>query len=639
MSVVLDHVLSRVERAKRNGSGYMARCPAHEDRNPSLAISEGDDGRVLLHCHAGCQTAAILYALGLTKADLFEARNGSGPPEIVATYDYTDEADEIVFQVCRRSDKQFPQRRPDGASGWIWKTRGMRLVLYRLPAVIQAVRSSERVWIVEGEKDVEAIERAGAVATCNPGGAGKWRAEYAEVLRGADVVVVPDLAATGYAHARAIVAALEGIAASIEIRLPASGKDAADHLTAGLGLSDFEAVDVAALDPEPLRGLTFAEARRAEIPPRSELVEDLVDVGTVGLVSGLPFTRKSWFAQGDLAHKVAAGEGLVLGRYPVLVGGPVVVCWQDDSTAKMLERIQLYASRHSYPDNLPLRFLLNEGIRLPDDLPELRALLEREGAVLLVLDSLYNVVAPKLALKEEGVAEVLKGLKADLCDPLGCTVAVVDHAPWPTESNRGQRRAYGSVFKTAAVRWAIHLEADASDESKLYVEASGNNVAGFRRSLAAWDEDALEIRLLDVQRIADEERDELVLKYLREAGWASTKAVTEGVTGRAQNVRESLRRLDEAGTITSASSRELGRPGTGTYWNLAQGAAVSLVPLPGTTPDDPAPGYVTNTEGRPVVPPPKGGRPSAGRPSSDVSGTVDEAEIERLAAVAMEAQQ
>ena len=61
---------------KRNGKGWSARCPAHEDRRPSLSVSEGDDGRALLHCHAGCDVANILAAIGLTKADLFNQKFG-----------------------------------------------------------------------------------------------------------------------------------------------------------------------------------------------------------------------------------------------------------------------------------------------------------------------------------------------------------------------------------------------------------------------------------------------------------------------------------------------------------------------------------------------------------------------------------
>ena len=156
--------------------------------------------------------------------------------------------------------------------------------------------------------------------------------------------------------------------------------------------------------------------------------------------------------------------------------------------------MQAYARAHDYPDDLPIRWLLNEGVRLPDDTDQLAEIIARDGAVLIGIDSLYNVLSPDVGLREENVAHVLAELKRGVCDATGATVAVVDHAPWPTESNRGQRRAFGSVFKTAAVRWAVDLEADSKDGTKLYVEANGNNVAGFRRTPAVFDAETLEIR-------------------------------------------------------------------------------------------------------------------------------------------------
>ena len=83
----LEKVLSRVPNHRRSGKGYRACCPAHEDRNPSLSISVGDDGRVLLKCFASCRAETIVNALGLTMADLFSDRHdqASGlqqsPPE------------------------------------------------------------------------------------------------------------------------------------------------------------------------------------------------------------------------------------------------------------------------------------------------------------------------------------------------------------------------------------------------------------------------------------------------------------------------------------------------------------------------------------------------------------------------------
>ena len=67
----VERVLSLLDRPKRSNGAWLARCPAHEDRSPSLSIGRGDDGRCLLHCHAGCSVDAVLEALGLRPGDLF----------------------------------------------------------------------------------------------------------------------------------------------------------------------------------------------------------------------------------------------------------------------------------------------------------------------------------------------------------------------------------------------------------------------------------------------------------------------------------------------------------------------------------------------------------------------------------------
>ena len=79
-AAVLADCLARIERvtgrpATRSGEWYTFRCPAHEDRGPSLSIREADDGRILLHCFAGCGPHDVLAAVGLTFGDLFP----SGP--------------------------------------------------------------------------------------------------------------------------------------------------------------------------------------------------------------------------------------------------------------------------------------------------------------------------------------------------------------------------------------------------------------------------------------------------------------------------------------------------------------------------------------------------------------------------------
>lgn len=160
---------------------------------------------------------------------------------LVETYDYTDERNRVLFQVVRYEPKDFRQRHPDRTQqgGWAWNLNECRLVLFRLPEVEWAVGNGLRVFVVEGEKDVLALEAAGEVGTCNPMGAGNWRPDYAEALRGAEVIVVADKNPPGYRHARQVQESLAGVAASVRVVQAAEGcVDAAEHLAAGYGSDD-----------------------------------------------------------------------------------------------------------------------------------------------------------------------------------------------------------------------------------------------------------------------------------------------------------------------------------------------------------------------------------------------------------------
>jgi hypothetical protein len=215
--------------------GMESRCPAHEDRNPSLSVGLGKGDRVLLKCHAGCSQEDVVDALGLTMADLFE-RNGDW--QIVAAYDYTDKNGELLFQVVRFEPKDFRQRKPDGVGGWEWKLGKTRRALYRLPRIVEAEGRGEDIMVVEGEKDADALHQLGIAATCNPGGAGKWRDEYSETLRGAKVTIVADRDETGRAHAIAVAEALRGVAETVDVLEPAVGNDISDHLAAGKTIAE-----------------------------------------------------------------------------------------------------------------------------------------------------------------------------------------------------------------------------------------------------------------------------------------------------------------------------------------------------------------------------------------------------------------
>jgi P4 family phage/plasmid primase-like protien len=229
----IDNLLDRLSGIKKSGSRWVARCPAHEDKHASLSIGTGDDGRILLKCHAGCEVERIVDALDMKVSDLFEPRTNTkgtaSKPRIVAAYDYTDEEGRLLFQCVRFEPKNFKQRRPDpdNPGQWIWDLKGVRRVLYQLPDVRAALLAGKTIYVVEGEKDCDALMKLGFAATCNPMGAGKWLPEHTESLRGAEsVVVIADNDKPGIDHAHVVANALLSAVKSVKlIQLP----DREDH--------------------------------------------------------------------------------------------------------------------------------------------------------------------------------------------------------------------------------------------------------------------------------------------------------------------------------------------------------------------------------------------------------------------------
>lgn len=196
----------------------MACCPAHDDKTPSLSISEGENGRMLLKCFAGCSVESVSSALGLNVSDLMGQDTKPAPSQkkrIKETYDYQDEAGKTLFQVVRFEPKTFRQRRPDGKGGWVYNVDGVRVVPFHFR---QLLANPDRVvFIVEGEKDVQALERIGCVATCNAGGALKWGSDHAIHLKDRDVIILPDNDDTGRQHAEQVAQSLQGIASGVKV--------------------------------------------------------------------------------------------------------------------------------------------------------------------------------------------------------------------------------------------------------------------------------------------------------------------------------------------------------------------------------------------------------------------------------------
>lgn len=395
VSYALVAVLERLERVKESGTGYVARCPAHDDHHPSLSITEGRDGRVLLKCHAakGCDVDSITKALGMTTADLFpkndigSSRAHESLGDIADTYDYVDEDGALLYQVARYVPKTFrPRRKVNGA--WVYGLNGVRRILYRLPELLAAVAVGETIYITEGEKDALAIVEAGGVATCNSGGAGKWRAEFSAYFAGAGVIIVADKDGPGRLHAAAVESLLKGVARSVRIVEARVGKDAADHLAAGYSLEEFVSVERPAPDSaevNPIRAafVTAPELAASEDESVDWVLEDYIAPSSTTQLSGAPkLAGKTTFAL-CLADAVARGETF-MGR----ATKKGIVVYLSEQTSKSFKASARGTGVLENPDVHVLLRSRVWGYDWETIISEATAYCHEVGAVLLIVDTL-----------------------------------------------------------------------------------------------------------------------------------------------------------------------------------------------------------------------------------------------------------
>ena len=266
--MTIQDYLTRLEGVPQTASGFSARCPAHSDHNASLSVAAGEDGRILVHCHAGCSTEDIVAAMGLTMGDLFPdeqrpsspspARGGAARGQIVARYPYYSKDGAPLIQVVRFEPKSFMRQRPDGNGGWINGGTGDVVALYKWPELARACAAHGKAYLVEGEKDVETLIGCGATATTCLGGASKWREEYADEFVGLSSLVIiadRDTEHNGFAGQKFADKALKAIRAKgVPVKalvLPGEVggdkiKDVSDFLQHGRTLADLEAAVAAA---------------------------------------------------------------------------------------------------------------------------------------------------------------------------------------------------------------------------------------------------------------------------------------------------------------------------------------------------------------------------------------------------------
>lgn len=452
MNNAVQRLLERLPSAKPARRGWMALCPAHKDTRPSLSIASGSGGRVLVKCFAGCETAAVMEALGLGLEDLMPGSVAPERPRIVAQYHYADEHGVRLYDVLRYAPKSFKQRRADGA----WTMGDVRRVLYRLPEL----HGQSQVYIVEGEKDADRLASVGLTATCNVGGAGKWREDYTEQLRNAGaqhVVVLPDHDDAGWLHAETIAKSCQDAKLHVKvIALPglATKGDVSDWLDAGGTREDLVKIVAAApvhsmsattvgfkkSEPEALALTAFSDLLAEPDEGHAWLVQDRLAYGSVNLLAGRPKGGKSTLARA-LALSVARGDCWLGHRCQ---RGHVVYIALEDKRSEVRRHLRMLgADGHE-----PIRFLIGSAPR--DLLGSLNAMMAAGDPVdLLIIDTAQRLLAVRDSNDYSVVTAAFEPVLA-LARTHNCCIVLLHHA------GKADRSGLESVMGSTA--WAASVD-------------------------------------------------------------------------------------------------------------------------------------------------------------------------------------
>jgi hypothetical protein len=601
---VIDKLRDGGYNPKASGPGqWEAKCPnldghRNGDKNPSLSVGTGSDGKVLMFCHKGCRLPDIAQHLNLNVNDLFPPRTSvssiEGGRRITATYDYYAESGEHIFQVVRYTPKGFGQRRkgPDGR--WINKINDVVTArpLYMLPQVRKAIEDGKRIFMTEGEKDAEALQwatQAGA-ATCNSGGAGKWRDEYAHQLRGAKrITLFQDNDAKGLEHVKIFAGQLlaAGFTDIDVMAPPLPHKDVAEALGAGKGASDFVHVwdnseDMSWLIVDPQPDPDTEPEPESETPSETEVGEDWLPIdlapiarqisdgtyqptmptimevaGTiplfyrerVNLLFGESGGGKTWLALAAVAETLATGQRVMFVDY-------------EDNPNGIAERMMIL--------NVPIEQLSLLDYRNPSSGLMLGTSLMsdiQQSYALVVLDSTGEAMAAGgVNSNDDGeVAQWFALVKRFLKLPGKPAVVTLDHVP---KNQEGQLLfSIGSQRKRAAVTGASYRvdtlkEPAKGKDGKLKLTVAKDRPGNRPKGSTACHVDLkstdghLTIEAVLEGPSVDAEGNfrptvlmERVSRWLEDNPQSTAREVREGVTGKTTVVTEALAVLVREGSV------------------------------------------------------------------------------------------
>jgi hypothetical protein len=479
-------------------------------------------------------------------ADLFD---DALQPQIAATYDYSNEQGDLLYQVVRYEPKDFKQRRPDGNGGWIWNLKGVQRVLYRLPEVL----AQESIFVCEGEKDCDTARGLGLVATCNPGGAGKWRGEFSEALRGKQVCIIADADEPGRKHVQQVATSLVGKAESMKILELPRAKDLSEWVERGGTREALMELNGNAPEWKPSAEAAQLKRNGLELTRLGDLLnepeeqiswvlKDKLPAGGISTLAAKPKVGKSTLAR-CLALAVATGAPF-LGCETTQ--GPVMYLALEEKRSEVRRHFSDLGATGEEPIHIHC------AAAPQDAMAELCRLTREIRPALVIIDPLFKFV--RIA-DEKAYAEICQAIEPllTLARETGAHVMLVHHCG-KAERADATDAILGSTAIFGGVDSALILKR--SDRYRT-LQSSQRYGLDWPETVLEFDPNARALSLgvekseADVQSVATG-----IVEYLKAANGARTEPeIDEAVEGKTSAKRKALRAL--------VAQKGVGREGSG----------------------------------------------------------------------------
>ena len=421
-----EQIAQALGNAKKVNGQWMASCPVSShgqgngDRNPSLCVTENDEGKPLFKCFSGCSQESVFQAVKdygllpdlpnptdfLTQLKPIQKQD----PVLEQEWHYTDE-DGVVQHIKQRyktfdtKGKTYKQFRVDENGRRHASMTGANIVPYNLPEVDFARKTGRTVFLCEGEKAADALKTIGVVATCTHNGASNFPEDVVKHLVGLTIAIVPDNDTVGWEYARKAVAALKAVTKSIrvvDLQLDEVKEDAYEFVYKYGGDKD-RLVDLtkatqtiqSELDvTTPARLIGVAETQEnqdLELPAtplqregfKLEAWDDIEDEPVEWLINGVipqksfvalyapPASFKSFIAL-DIAECIATGRAF-LGNEITRKGAVLYIA--GEGHGGIGSRIKALKTHHNTPENTPVYFLRRQ-VNLRSSKTDLQSLVD-----------------------------------------------------------------------------------------------------------------------------------------------------------------------------------------------------------------------------------------------------------------------